>query len=271
MKQKSQQRPSGVWSRSWRSLPSSCVRATGVVPGASGGQVFQTCSCLQHLAHILGFNITLLQVVDLPSPRGSVTLVFLHSSSSSSSAFAHSLSLPLSLSEFGFKHDISINYNSLSLNLSGLKSRANDGVAKTCVLSCVQQGATPLGVTVQKPVRRERASCSVKLFPGEFLVSGCILSLTEKSIKFILWISAHQRQQGGLFGGIYCLCKDTQEPPLTPHSFVPNVQTTSVDCLRPPSHWRQTAGLSPLLWIQPWRPQVLCCVLLLLLPALCLL
>lgn len=75
---------------------------------------------------------------------------------------------------------------SLSLNLSGLKSRANDGVAKTCVLSCVQQGATPLGVTVQKPVRRERASCSVKLFPGEFLVSGCILSLTEKSIKFIL-------------------------------------------------------------------------------------
>lgn len=75
---------------------------------------------------------------------------------------------------------------SLSLNLSGLKSRANDGVAKTCILSCVQQGATPLGVTVQKPVRRERASCSVKLFPGEFLVSGCILSLTEKSIKFIL-------------------------------------------------------------------------------------
>lgn len=120
-----------------------------------------------------------------PPPCGSVTLVFLHSSSSSS-AFAHSLSLPLSLSEFGFKHDISINYNSLSLNLSGLKSRANDGVAKTCVLSCVQQGATPLGVTVQKPVRRERASCSVKLFPGEFLVSGCILSLTEKSIKFIL-------------------------------------------------------------------------------------
>lgn len=120
------------------------------------------------------------------APCGSVTLVFLHSSSSSSSAFAHSLSLPLSLSEFGFKHDISINYNSLSLNLSGLKSRANDGVAKTCVLSCVQQGATPLGVTVQKPVRRERASCSVKLFPGEFLVSGCILSLTEKSIKFIL-------------------------------------------------------------------------------------
>lgn len=157
----------------------------------------------------------------------------------------------------------------ISLSLSALKSRANDGVSKTCVLSCVQQGATPLGVTAQKPVRRERASCSVKLFPGEFLVSGCILSLTEKSIKFILWISAHQRQQGGLFGGIYCLCKDTQEPPLTPHSFVPNVQTTSVDCLRPPSHWRQTAGLSPLLWIQPWRPQVLCCVLLL--PALCLL
>lgn len=121
----------------------------------------------------------------------------------------------------------------ISLLLSALKSRANDGVSKTCVLSCVQQGATPLGVTAQKPVRRERASCSVKLFPGEFLVSGCILSLTEKSIKFILWISAHQRQQGGLFGGIYCLCKDTQEPPLTPHSFVPNVQTTSVDCLRP--------------------------------------
>lgn len=80
-------------------------------------------------------------------------------------------------------------------------------------------------VIVQK--RRERASCSLKLFPGEFLVSGCISSLTEKNIKFILWISAHQRQQGGLFGGIYCLCKDTQEPPLTPRSFVPSVQTTS--------------------------------------------
>lgn len=137
------------------------------------------------LAHILGFNITLLQVVDLPPVARSLWCFFiLHLPPPQRSLTAfHFLSLCQSLVSSMILVLIII---SLSLNLSGLKSRANDGVAKTCVLSCVQQGATPLGVTVQKPVRRERASCSVKLFPGEFLVSGCILSLTEKSIKFIL-------------------------------------------------------------------------------------
>lgn len=218
MKQKSQQRPSG--GASWQELEiSSCVYATGVVPGVSGGQVFQSSSCLQHLAHILGFNITLLQVVDLPSPlwlshSGVSSLIWPPPPQRSLTAF-HFLSL---CQCFGSGMILVLIIISLTLNLSGLKSRGNDGVSRTCVLSCVQQGATPLGVFVQKLLRRERASCSVKLFAGEFLVSGCILSLTEKNIKFILWISAHQRQQGGLFGGIYCLCKDTQEPPLTPHS-----------------------------------------------------
>lgn len=150
MKQKNQQRPSGVkqevhHDRSWRSLPppSSCVHATGVdrcVGGvrASEHPVVAASGPYTGLQHHLTAGCR----SALPPVAPSLWCFFINLASSSS-AFALSLSLPLCQCLVSSMILVLI-IISLSLNSSGLKSRASDGVSKTCVLSCVQQGATPL-------------------------------------------------------------------------------------------------------------------------------